>query len=474
MEKTITVRFHRNHCKRSIRNSRPTSRQTIRNGQRKTHKQRSIYVQTIERAHVRDTSNPQGHPHQRKSNTTTFFSDRKQHKHDRTHIQSNSEKHYREQKLSMVYQQVQTLLSMARAETIQRNIIDIITDSSHGKLNPVIFPVVTAQEQLTLIRTHLSTELSVPGEDGIKELYSSMKIRTTTYDAMVLFEMKIPLYNSKRFQLYRSLAVPTPVNNSFMSIQPATDYLIINRQRDIYYPLNEIELLRCVKRQDNSFACQLKHPLYKPASGKNTCELNLLKHRGMTDCRIKKQPLTSLWTQLTSTNKWLYSTTHPITIDIICDDEVHSQQLMGSGQIQFFDQCKIERDDIMIQTTKIFTSIVNTSFIPSFSLTEALNTTETTPTLRITKFDKTNANLDELDTTIKALQNEMNNPPANVHDLHHYCINYTTIICIIIAASIYIYKKGRTVLPKLNIATRSNAANNASAEAAECSNNTLT
>lgn len=198
---------------------------------------------------------------------------------------------------------IQTLLSMARAETIQRNIIDIITDSSHGKLNPIIFPVEAAREQITLIKTHLSTELSVPGEDGIKDLYSSMKIRTTTYDEMVLFEMKIPLYNSKRFQLYRSIPVPTPVNDSFMSIQPATEYLIINLQRDIYYPLNEIELLRCVKRQDNSFACQLKHPLYKPASGKNTCELNLLKHRNMTDCRIKKQPLTSLWTQLTSTNK---------------------------------------------------------------------------------------------------------------------------------------------------------------------------
>lgn len=358
-----------------------------------------------------------------------------------------------------------TILSMTRAETIQQNIINIIIDSSHGKLNPIIFPIEVAREQITLIKAHLSSELIIPGEEGIKDLYSSMKIRTTTYDAMVLFEIKIPLYNSKRFQLYRSLPVPTPINDSFMSIQPATEYLIINLQRDIYYPLNEIELLRCVKRQDNSFACQLKHPLYKPASGKNTCELNLLKHRGMTDCQIKKQPLTSLWTQLTSTNKWLYSTTHPITIDIICDDEVHSQQLMGSGQIQFFDQCKIERDDIMIQTTKLFTSSFNASFIPSFNLTEILNTTDAN--FRITKFNHNNvANFEELDNNIETLQNAMNDTPANMHDIHHYCANYTTSSCIIIMIGIYLYKRHRSILPRLQLS--SSTPTTPTAEAAEC------
>lgn len=172
----------------------------------------------------------------------------------------------------------------------------------------------------------------------------------------------------------------------------------------------------------------------------------------MTDCRIKKQPLTSLWTQLTSTNKWLYSTTQPITIDIICNDEVYSQRLMGSGQIQFFDQCKIERDDIMIQTTKMFTSIVNASFIPSFNLTEILNITDTT--LRITKFDhKSNADLEVLDKHIETLQNTMNDTPANIHDIHHYCINYTAISCSIVAVCIYVYKRRQNVLPKLHQST---------------------
>lgn len=148
-------------------------------------------------------------------------------------------------------------------------------------------------------------------------------------------------------------------------------------------------------------------------------------------------------------------TAEPVTIDIICGTQIHTKQLSGSVQIQFFDQCKIERDDFMIQTTRLVKSNVNTSFIPSFNLSELLQTTETTPTIRVTRFDhKANTNLDELDIAINSLQNNLNNPPANVHDLHHYCINYTTIVCIIIAISIYVYKKQHPVLPRLKTTRR--------------------
>lgn len=164
-----------------------------------------------------------------------------------------------------------------------------------------------------------------------------MKIRTSTYEPTALFEIKIPLQNSKRFQLYHLQPIPTPINGSLMSIQPSTEYFIVNLQRDMYYPLQEIELLRCNKRQSSTFACQLKHPLYKPSSGKSICELNLLKHQGMKDCIIKRQEISPLWSEFTSTNTWIYVATNPLTIDIICDKQIHTQMLEGAGLIQFYE-----------------------------------------------------------------------------------------------------------------------------------------
>lgn len=297
---------------------------------------------------------------------------------------------------------------------------------------------------------NLPPELTIPGENGIKELYSSMKVRATSYDSKVIFELKTPLFSNKRFQLFRLIPIPTPVNGSFMSIQPSTEYLIINLQRDLYYPLEEIELLRCKKQQDY-FTCQMKHPLFKPASGKCICELNLLKHQGIKECQIHKQTLTPLWAQLTATNKWIYTTTTPTTIDIICGQDIFSQHLVGSGEIQFFDRCRIERDDMLIQTTKTVSTQINSAFIPTFNLREIINKTST---LQLTKFQyKQHAHLEELETSIQNLQRDIDNPPINHHDIHNYCINYGSIIfSIIVGATLYhLYKKHKSALPRLPI-----------------------
>lgn len=210
---------------------------------------------------------------------------------------------------------------------------------------------------------------------------------------------------------------PTPFNNSLIFIQPTTDYLIITVHRDLFYALPEIELLRCKRRRNNFFECQQKHALYKAKSGLCSYELSLLKHQGISNCSIKRVNSTELWTKLTSTNKWLFMASKPIVIDIICAGQIFSQQLEGSGYIQFNQQCTIEREEFVLQTPKTVVTHFNASFIPHFNISSEI--TNEKNLLQFQSFNyKDDMDLQTLDGEIKSAQNM--HRIVTKHHVHHY------------------------------------------------------
>lgn len=323
------------------------------------------------------------------------------------------------------------------------NLINIIIDSNHGKLNPILFPAEQVEQQISLIKNHLTADLSIPIEHGITEFYSTMKVRTRTIGPTVLFEIKVPLQNSMNFQLYRVQPIPIPQNNEFIFIKPSCDFLIINLQRDLYYPLREIEFLRCSKRNENYFACQQKHPLFKPASQKCTCEVNLLKHQGMRNCTVKRQASNGLWSEITSSNKWLFAVNQTTTIDVICNNELYPIKLIGSGIIEFNDRCLIERNDFVIHTFKTITTHFNGSFTPAFNLTSVLR--DGSSKIQLEQFQlEDNLELKNLDEEIKNLRKDVEEPIITTHDIHHYTAIYLLLFLSVI--TFIIYKRNHIIL----------------------------
>lgn len=362
---------------------------------------------------------------------------------------------------------VQTVISMMRMETMQRNLLDIITDTNHGKLNPIIFPPEAAMKQIALIKVHLTADLSIPNEGGLTEFYSTMRVRTRTVSSMVIFEVKFPLQSNMKFQLFHIQPIPTPFNKSLVFIQPTTDYLIINLQRDLFYPLPDIELLRCKQRRPNFFACQQKHALYKAKSGLCGCELSLLKHQGMVGCSVKRIDGTNLWTKLTVNNKWLFVASKPTTIDIICSGEIFSQRLENAGYIQFNQQCIIEREEFVLQTSKSIVSHLNASFTPHFNISNEIINEGNLLQFKNFNYDD-DVNMKMLDYEIKNLQGK--DRIVTKHHIHHYATSYGAIICII-GILLYLRHKLRLRLPNIKItASTTEPATEAIAGAAENQN----
>lgn len=342
---------------------------------------------------------------------------------------------------------LQTILSMTRSETIQNNLIDTILDAHHGRINPIIFSPDQAKEQIALIQKQLSAQSTIP--TGIAEFYSVMRVRTRTLDDQILYEIKIPLQSSAEYQIYKIQPIPISQDNFFVSIKPSTDYLIINSQRSLYYPLREIELFRCRKRNEGFFACQQKHPLFKPSSGICECEINLLKQREMsTNCILQRENATAIWSQLTITNKWMFAVNQSMIIDIICDNQLYAQRLEGSGFIQFNKQCLMEHADMIVQSFKTLTTHMNFSFTPTFNLTDVLRSE--TGKLQLEKLKHAeNLELGLLDTQIKELREATFTSTLNTHDVHHYISTYFILIIMITSITTYFIYNQRHRIPRL-------------------------
>lgn len=287
---------------------------------------------------------------------------------------------------------------------------------------------------------------------------------------MILFEVKIPLQSITPFQLFRIQPMPILQEDDFYFIQPSTDYLITNLQRTLYYPLFEIELLRCTQRREGVYACQQKHPLFKLSSGNSSCEMNLSKHRGISsNCTIQKGHGSGLWSQLTGTNKWLFVTNGSRTIDIICDNRLYSTPLERAGIIHFNAQCTIDQSDSIIRTFNPSFSHVNVSFTPAFNLSKILETKGEELHLENLRYDDKSAS-DNIDAQIRNLQTSALKPSFNHHDIHHYSISYCTLILIIVVC-IWFSRRRNVKIPRLTFCQTNldQAPDNNNSGAPECS-----
>lgn len=286
-----------------------------------------------------------------------------------------------EQKRQQVFQEIalQSLLMLIRYEQTQDTFIDLISDTQHGKVNPFILPPREILEQAKIIKNNIPKDLSIPGgnqQQNLMELYTSMTILTRTTESTLLFNVKIPLISNMNLQLFKIQPVPIRHLDEFIFIDPTTSYLLINLERNLYYPMEEIELLKYRDNNNGKYLCQQNHPLYKPESGICECEIKLLQHRKdiIPSCKLRKMKPTRIWRQLAKSNQWIYGFEKEDTIDIICNNVLHSTIMKGVGILQLNEHCAINQPHVIIQSSTTHTTELKASYLPSINLTELLNT----------------------------------------------------------------------------------------------------
>ena len=340
-------------------------------------------------------------------------------------------------------------LSVSSLRRIQDALLDVLTDTHHGKINPILISPEQLQAQLQTIKVNLPSSLKLPiSTDEILKFYNVMSVEGRVTDSYIIFKLKLPLVASEAFELFKLTSVPWNHNGNFFMIAPSWPYLILNLHQDQYQPLAEEELRRCISVEEDNHLCRQTHPLYKRGSPILACELNLLNHDlSNSSCRVVPAGIGPHWIQLHNPNHWIYSLEHEMNINAVCDNNLERFHLGGSGLLKLRENCMIKQPLITIQGHRSLQSTSRISFIPSINASEIYAPVAISALPAGQYVNQYAPHLDELQTIRENLAKVKDELPNNLrpHDVHHYALGYICLGSIVLLGAILIWKLRRSV-----------------------------
>lgn len=369
-------------------------------------------------------------------------------------LSNNAHKESENQQITQILSTISmhTLLLLVGYQNMQDTLLEMVLDIHQGRIHPLIITPTQLTEQLRIIRGNLPPSIKVPGDNGVDNLtqiYKLLKANVRVTPRNIIFDMKIPLLHTEEFQIFKLIPVPTPHNNTFIWIEPSTEYLIINLKRDQYYPINEPELKDCeVLPARELYLCKQHHPIYNKNSNYSKCELSLLDHKRQieTSCKLKSMAPSNTWIQLHNPNSWIYSLDQEYVIDVICDKNVLNVKLNGSGVLELRPNCLIKQPEMLISAHNIYPTVAHASFIPSTNLSNQIIQQQEDIKGTSFKIERTdNSEYEKLQKEIEKLRAQEKLPEElTIHDVHHYSVLYLVIGIIILYSIWRKFKKPAT------------------------------
>lgn len=295
-------------------------------------------------------------------------------------------------------------------------------------------------------------------------LQKTFKLDVYFQDLKLVYIIKIPLITHLEFSIFKLFPLPSKaINNTFTFIQPSSEYIAINRNKQNYLPIRESVFQDCIEILTGKFLCPLTQPIL--LADENHCEIELYT-QAVTDsrnCDIRVIDVAhNIWMQLQNANSWLFVTKKPELLSISCDDNSHSTvQISGNGIISLRRKCHGYSKTAMLKTTAISTNFIKTDYIPQFNLTseiipkinEHMRIVKTTKTLKQTaqnlkELGEASIKLHDLEAKTSKVKDELR-LKQNITISHTMNFAIIIVIFFIICAvitSIYCYtNKFRTV-----------------------------
>lgn len=95
-------------------------------------------------------------------------------------------------------------------EKVQAQIIELVIDINHGKLNTALLTPAQLQDAVNHIRKHIPDHLKLPGkkDDRLRTIYKLLTARATTLKNHLVIAVSIPLFNDQVSQLFKVIPIP--------------------------------------------------------------------------------------------------------------------------------------------------------------------------------------------------------------------------------------------------------------------------
>lgn len=352
------------------------------------------------------------------------------------------------------------ILMATRYQTTQTEIIDLLINAHHGKVQPTLISPRKIENLLFKIKQELPNSVMLPitnNGNGVTEIYRLSKISANIINNKIIVELKFPLPSQDSYQIFKPFPLPKIFNNSFVHIKSTNNFILIDNKRDHYLEFTSQELQDCATTDNKHYYCKNSIPIFNINSEIRRCEIKLLKKETITsECQIVYSSETSYWKHLTQKNTWLFSLRIPTEVDVICDNTITSIILQETGTACIDPGCYMRSKDFILYGQNEKTFSINSHFIPSINISDIMKNIQI-PTIN----RKEEENLHQeplpeegLKNLLKSIQDQKSKTlislnPINNHHIHHYTVTYLTMSILIIVICIYMYKncKNRNTVP---------------------------
>jgi hypothetical protein len=178
-------------------------------------------------------------------------------------------------------------LTMVSLDIVTMSLLNLATDVSKfefalfaltgGTLSYDLVDPSNLKSILDEIKTHLTFGLHLPTEPEVANLfhyYTKLKVHITEISEQLFAVVTIPLINQQSiYDLYKISTFPANIGrtNSFMTITPEAEYLLVDQDRRKYALANPQDLKECVAFKN--LICQLTLPIYNVKPG--SCMLDI-------------------------------------------------------------------------------------------------------------------------------------------------------------------------------------------------------
>lgn len=219
--------------------------------------------------------------------------------------------------------------------------------SSQNILHPSIVTPAQLYRELANNDRHLPADSLIPLSLSLNNIHLILSISTVScyyYKDKLVFVLHVPLVTSEEFNLYHSIALPTPHDveklNTFSLVVPSNPFIAISKDKTCYCNMNSLN--ECKTLASEFYLCHISKVLL--SSGISTCESELLtKTIGAlpTQCHTKTIfGELDVWNPLKN-NQWIYVQSRSSKITIDCVTEVRELVVSGSGLLTIPERCTV-------------------------------------------------------------------------------------------------------------------------------------
>jgi len=143
---------------------------------------------------------------------------------------------------------VQMFTMVSTLQRAQTSIMDVLIDSHHGKINPLLLTPTQLTNEIIKIKSFLPQQLQLPIEtNDLLHIYKLLTVDGIVAEDHIIFTMQLPLSDTREFQIFYLIPIIAVLNNTLVTVKSTTHLLAISPHRDDFFSLSETQLDACLQ-----------------------------------------------------------------------------------------------------------------------------------------------------------------------------------------------------------------------------------